>query len=400
MFRRSARAVLRLRAAALLLVAGGAASLGGCATVDRRLETRDFTSGLYASSRTTSEARAAEGGADRTLDLCMAGTAALAAGDVNGAHRHFTESFTDLEDLTATTGETAAAIVGSESSKRWKGDPHERCMNAYYLGVTSWLRGDPDNAAAAFKAGLLRDADSEKGAAQSDFEALWFLLGMAQREAQHEDRGALAFARARALLPQNAYTDPARTADANVLLVIETGLGPRKAAVGEHGSQVTFVRRQYATASADVTESGRPLGRSATASDVYVQAVTRGRKTLDSVNEAKAALKDAAVIGGAVIASNAGNQRNVNIGAGMILAGLLLQAEADTRYWSTLPGEIHVWTGKLPPGEHVLRVEPQDASGAPVPGTAREIRVTVRDGHVAFAWMRAGPAPAQSRAGR
>lgn len=379
------------RAAAVVVVC--AAGAAGCATADRRAEFRDFAAGRYDAARVQYEMHAAEGGAEATLDRCLAGTAALAAGDVRGAHAHFRDAFDDLESLTATTGETAAAILGPESSKRWKGDPHERCMNAWYTGVTYWLLGDPDNAAACFRTGLLRDADSAKGAAQSDFGAMWYALGMAQRAASHEDRGEQAFARAHDILPSNPYADPAVARAANVFLVVEAGLAPRKVAAGAHGSEVAFQRRNYVVAGADVSEGGRSLGAVAPAADLLVQAVTRGDKTLDDVNRAKAAAKDAAVIGGAVLADNAGNSRNRAIGVGLIALGVLLPAEADVRQWDTLPGEIHVFAAKLPPGEHVLRVEPRDGSGRPVAGTARDLRITVRERGVAFAWMRAGPAP-------
>ena len=384
------RAVASLAAALVVLVVSV-----GCAGVDRRPDLRAFAGGRYDAARTLAEDRIVEGGPDVTLDACFAGTAALAQGDLRGAHRWFREAFDDLEDLTATTGETAGAIVGPDRSKRWKGDPHERCMNAYYLGVTYWLLGDPDNAAASFKAGLLRDADSEKGAAQSDFALLWYLLGMAQREARHEDRGAQALARARELLPENPSVDPKVANEANVLLVLDVGLGPRKVAAGPHGSQLRFARPRYVTASALVTENGRTIGRTAQAVDVFLQAATRGAKTMDDVNAAKAAVKDAAVVGGAVIASNAGNNRNQAIGLGLVLAGLLLPAETDLRSWDTLPGEVHVLAMKLPLGEHVLRVEPQDSAGTTVAGLGREIRVTVREGHVTFAWLRAAPAPVE-----
>jgi tetratricopeptide (TPR) repeat protein len=387
------RAARRLAVAAAL--AGFAA---GCAGIDRGADVQEFAAGRYASARSLAEARASEGGPDQVLELCLAGTAALAEGDVESAHRYFEDSFTDLEDMHATTAETAGAIAGPERSKRWKGDPHERCMNAYYLGVTKWLRGDVDNAAAAFKTGLLRDAGSVKGEAQSDFAALWFLLGMAQREARHEDRGAQALARARELLPENPWTDPAAAADANVLLVVDVGIGPQKVPTGHHGSEIQFLRQPYATVGAEVSESGRSLGRSAVATDVFTQAVTRGSKNLDTVNKSKAVIKDASVIGGAVLADNAGSRTSQNIGIALVIVGLLLPAEADVRSWVTLPGEIQVWTGRLPAGEHVLRVEPQDSSGRGVVAS-QEIRVTVRDGHVAFGWLRAGPPPSAAPAG-
>lgn len=392
--RRAARA-----APAAVLLAGAAA---GCAAPDRRVEFREFTAGRYESARALLEQHIAEGGAEVTLDRCLAGTAALNAGDVRGAHRHFVEAFSDIEDLTSTSGEAAAAIVGPERSKRWKGDPHERCLNAYYAGVTYWLLGDVDNAAACFRSGLLRDADSAQGAAQSDFGALWFALGMAQRAASHEDRGAQAFARARELLPQNPYTDPRVANEANVVLFVDVGIAPKKVATGPHDSEVTFQRRNYVVAYADVSEAGKSLGATAQAADILVQAATRGGKTMDDVNRAKAGIKDAAVIGGAILAGNAGNRRNEAIGAGLIALGLLLPAGADVRQWDTLPGEIHIFAAKLPPGDHVLRVEPRDAGGSPVAGTVREISLNLRPNGIAFAWLRAGPAavgsgPAPSR---
>src|SRR6185503_9705213 len=122
------------------------------------------------------------------------------------------------------------------------------CMNAYYLGVTYWLTGDVDNAAACFKSGVLRDADSEKGATQSDFALLWFLMGCAQREAAHEDHGAAALATAHKLLPGNPWLDPTRNADANVIVVVDMGLGPEKVATGAFGSELRFRRRPYRAA--------------------------------------------------------------------------------------------------------------------------------------------------------
>ncbi len=370
-----------------------ALALAACASVDRGTPLREFQEGRYAEARARYESYLATDTSAETLDRNEAGTVALIEGDVEAAHRHFLEAFTDMEDLSSTTGEALEATVGPESSKRWKGDPYERCMNAYYLGVTYWLMGDVDNAAACFKSGVLRDADSEKGETQSDFALLWFLEGMAQREALHEDRGAQALAKAHALLPRNPWLDPAKNADANVLLVLDVGLGPVKVPEGPHGSVLRFRRRPYQAAYAEVWEDGRSLGRTAQAVDVYFQATTRGHKVIDSINQGKAVFKDAAVIGGAVVLGNSGSRTSDAIGLGLILAGLLTPAEADVRQWSTLPGEVQVLTAKLPPGEHVLRIDVRDAGGAALPELSREIRVSVRERHLAFAWTRAAPAP-------
>jgi tetratricopeptide (TPR) repeat protein len=373
-------------AAALALLA---APLAACASTDQAAALRDFEAGRYPQARARYEEALAKDGDDDALARNEAGTIALVQGDVEAAHRHFAEGFNAMEDLTSTTGETALAMVGSESSKRWKGDPYERCMNAYYLGVTYWLKGDPDNAAACFKSGVLRDADSEKGETQSDFALLWFLMGMAQRDANHSDRGAAALAKAHPLLPGNPWLDPARADDSNLLVVVDLGLGPEKYATGPSGAELRFRPRAYRAAYADVTADGKPLGRTARAVDVYQQAITRGDKVLDYVNKGKAVFKTAAVIAGVGVLNNSRSQSSDLIGAGLILAGLLTPAEADTRQWDTLPGEVQVLDVRLEPGEHLIVVDVRDASGQPIPWESKSLRVTVAPGRTAFVWTRA-----------
>jgi tetratricopeptide (TPR) repeat protein len=383
----------RLAAAALALCG---AALSACAT-DRTAPLNEFASGHYAEARQWYESELAKAGDDNALDHSDAGAVALVQGDVEAAHRHFEEAFNSMADLSSSTGAAAMAVV-SEKTKDWKGDPYERCMNGYYLGVTYWLMGDPDNAAASFKAGLLQDADSEKGEAQSDFALLWFLMGMAQREAAHEDRGAAAIAKAHALIPANQWLDPRNAGNANVLVVLDLGLGPEKYASGHHGSDLRFRRRPYRAAFADVSADGKPLGRTERAVDVYYQATTRGGKVIDHINAGKAVFKDAAIVGGAFVLDNSGSGTSNAIGIAMILIGLLTPAEADTREWSTLPGEVQVLVANLTPGEHDLRVDVKDGGGQPIAEESKTLHIVVHENSTTFAWTRALP-PAVSDAG-
>lgn len=379
----------RLRAAGALALA--VVSLAACATVDRSAPLAAFRQGRLADARAWHEARLVEEPDDQVLEHNEAGVVALAQGDLDAAYRHFLEGFTAMEDLSSTTGETIAALVGPERSKTWKGDPYERCMNAYYLGVTHWLKGDADNAAACFKAGVLRDADSEKGEAQSDFGLLWFLMGMAQRAALHEDRGAAALARARALLPSAPWLEEEALAKANLLVVVDLGLGPAKVATGPHGAVVRFRARPYAAAGAEVRANGTTLGRTTLAGDVMRQAVTRGDKVIDHVNQGKAVFKDVAIVAGVATMANSRSREGDLLGAGLFLAGLLAPAEADVRHWGNLPGEVHVLAAALPEGEHEIAVDVLDAAGVRLPLESKVMRVTVRAGRLAFAWVRALP---------
>jgi hypothetical protein len=188
---------------------------------------------------------------------------------------------------------------------------------------------------------------------------------------------------------KNPWLDPAKANDANVLVVVDLGLGPAKVATGPHGAEVRFHRAAYAAAYADVSADGVALGRTALATDVFQQAITRGDKVIDHVNRGKAVFKDAAVVGGALVLANSGSRRSDAIGAALILAGILAPAEADLRQWTTLPGETHVLVAKLAPGAHVLRVQVRDAAGRPLEDLSRTLRVEVRDGRTTFVWMRA-----------
>ena len=77
-------------------------------------------------------------------------------------------------------------------------------------------------------------------------------------------------------------------------------------------------------------------------------------------------------------------------------AGIGTYLASVTRALSRAGHEVHVLTAKLPPGDHVLTIVPRTADGAEVAGSRREVRVTVREGHVAFAWARPGPVAAMS----
>jgi tetratricopeptide (TPR) repeat protein len=364
--------------------------LAACRSTDRSGGTRLLYEGRYDQARAFHESLLVEEPENESLEHNEAGVMALLQGDVRGAHRHFREAFDDLEDLSATMGDTLSTVFVSAENRRWKGDPYERCMNAYYLGVTYWLMGDDDNAAAAFKAGVLRDADSEEGETQSDFALLWFLMGQAQRSAFHTDRGVDALERAHALRADNEWTAPDRATAGNVLLVVETGLGPLRVPVGPHGSQVTFRSRPGHVDGVRVRHGGVDLGRTAPLGDVFHQATTRGDKVIDHISGGKAVFKDAAVIGGAVVLDNSGSNTSDAIGIALIAAGLLASAQNDLRSWSSLPDDVHVLLADLPEGRQELELVGLDDGGRET-ATTWTIPVHVRRNRVTLAWTRALP---------
>jgi hypothetical protein len=93
---------------------------------------------------------------------------------------------------------------------------------------------------------------------------------------------------------------------------------------------------------------------------------------------------DAAIISGAVLASNRDSQEAglAVLGAG-ILAKIFSSAtrpEADTRTWQNLPQYLSFAVLKLPAGEHELTVEFLTESGRTIADRTKVLNVTVAPG--------------------
>ena len=77
--------------------------------------------------------------------------------------------------------ELARSNFAREDVKDFKGEPFERAMVFYYLGLSYLALGDFENARASFKAGEYQDSLSRAEKYQADFALLNFLAGWAAR---------------------------------------------------------------------------------------------------------------------------------------------------------------------------------------------------------------------------
>ena len=75
--------------------------------------------------------------------------------------------------------ELARSNFAREDVKDFKGEPFERAMVFYYLGLRYLALGDFENARASFKAGEYQDSLSRAEKYQADFALLNFLAGWA-----------------------------------------------------------------------------------------------------------------------------------------------------------------------------------------------------------------------------
>ncbi len=327
-------------------------------------------------------------------------------GDHEAAWRHFEVAGRIMGNWQTSGSEEFAAIVGSESSKTYKGDPYEKAMNAFYAGLNYLWRGEPDNARACMKRGILADGEVGDEKYRADFALLYWLAGRmsllmgSPGDAEDffaEAKQADEFARLNGSRGDAAARILDRPAAGNLVLLVECGLGPEKYSDGAQGELARFRPRASSIATVRARLGDRDLGEGAVLADLYYQAVTRGGTEMEGIRQGKAVLKTVSTVSGIVLLESAaddhGNSaRNKAIAGGvLLLLGLLTSSSADVRHWPTLPDTVHVLTADVPPGEHELRLEFLDRSGVRLPELDQTWTVTVAAGSESFHLFRSIP---------
>lgn len=391
---------------ARLLVALGAALLSACAAHVPPVPLDDYTAGNMAPVRAYFDEQLKTGDPNSgALFLNGLAQCELYAGEHDAARRHFETAGRVMGTWATGSGEVAGAVIGSESSKTWKGDPHEQAMNSLYRGLLYWMRGEPDNARAAFRRGILADAESDEGEAQVDFALLFWLAGRASLEMGvrgdaeglfEEARQARKFAVAHGAAGHptaKLLDDPSR---GNLIVITESGLGPEKVAAGLHGSLAQIRPRGSTITGSEVFVDGKSVGRTTLLADLDYQASTRGGRVMEGIREGKAVFKEATGIAGVVLLDSAINggddaRGKAIVGGALLLASILTASRADTRHWATLPKHVHVLAAEVPPGRHEVRIEFLGPSGVPAPRLTKTLVVDVVEGRDAVVSARGLP---------
>ncbi|MFN7140023.1 MAG: hypothetical protein ACK4UN_11880 [Limisphaerales bacterium] len=281
----------------------------------------------------------------------------------------------------------ARSLFHGEAKKTFIGEPYERVMAYYYRGILYWMDGEPDNARACFRSGLILDSDVENKTYAADYTLLEYLDGFATVKMNGD--GSDSLQRARKLV--NA-TLPDYNPKANVLVFIEAGNGPLKYAGGEYGELLLYSQGKPAARSAVVKVNGQSVPAPAY-DDLYFQATTRGGRVMDQILANKAGFKSttdtlgtAGIVSGAVLAGTQQGRGSKadEIGVGLLAFGVLSKIAsaattpaADTRCWDNLPQYLSFAALELPPGEHTLTVEFKGQHGQNLPNLTRTINVSV-----------------------
>jgi len=363
-----------------------------CAVSQPAFPIANFAAGDLETVHAFAAREAVEGDEEnRALVLNVQAQCDLLLGRVEDARRGFEAAAQIMGSWSASGGEVTAAIVGSESSKTYKGDPYEKAMNAFYLAFCYLTAGEADTARAALKRGILMDAEVGDEKYQADNALLFWMAGRMSKLYGSDD--AESFYKEAAAANTFAIAHTAR-GDAenrvlatpgagNVVLLFECGMGPEKYAAGHQDSVAKFRARPSPVVRARATVDGRDLGMSAILVDVDYQARTLGGTEMEGIRGGKAVFKTASLAAGAALLHGASRDRGDSartqaiVGGGLILASLLTSTAADARHWPTLPATVQGITVDLPPGQHVVEVDFLDAGGRPIAGLRQRTQIDV-----------------------
>ncbi|HEY0009907.1 MAG TPA: hypothetical protein VGB55_14360, partial [Tepidisphaeraceae bacterium] len=218
------------------------ALLAGCQTPKEEKQAnqavRDYFNGDFRRAVETLEPLSQKTDENYVLNNLRLGSASLTRYDLDGAEAAFLRAWEVINAGGVNSGGRAVAAVWiNEKLKIWKGEPYERAMASFYLGLVYYMRNDYNNARGAFENALFKlreyadDRDSEKNyrEQESTFVLAHLMLGRCWQHLRRDDLAGEAFAAAISLQPRlAALADAQRWKRSNVLLVIDFGHAPRK----------------------------------------------------------------------------------------------------------------------------------------------------------------------------
>jgi tetratricopeptide (TPR) repeat protein len=360
------------------------------------------------------EAHAQRGrtGDDTVLRLMTSGTQAISANDWSQAEARLEVAAREILLIWGPSVESqrARALWYEERVKPFKGEPYERMMALYYLGLVYLQKRDFGNAQAAFRNSVMQDSFAEEEQFQSDAALPLFLQGWALQAQGSLSEAANAY-RALTTLRPDFETPDLESSQPNVLVVWETGTAPRKVNDGIGGYKLRYFRgREFTEQRVLFGVNGSTMSEAYPMEDVYWQAATRGARPVDFILEGKAqfAASTGSIGSGLSDLSNAlvensmftGSRVESNIGTALGLAGVVAltlssraRPAADVRSWDNLPDLVHVAMMHLPPGDHLLETRFADRDGNLVDGLEKTIPIVVPEGDLTpqLVWISSRP---------
>lgn len=326
------------------------------------------------------------------LNNLRLGEAALAAGDLETAESAYYRAYETLNAAGVNNAaRSAATVIVNERVRIWLGEPYERAIANFQLGLVYYLQGDYANARGAFENALFKlrryaddeDAETNYEEQESTFALAHLMLGRSWQRLGREDLAEEAFVTARSLDPSlEPLTDPELNARSNVLLVVAYGRGPSKVADGSGIAFAAPYEPLLPVPRVRVDGAGVATANLATPTlDTNIMARQRRWQTIDTFRAVKAVTGTGMMYGGAVVLDQGlRRERGDTALAGAVILGVgaLLTASSspDLRQWEMVPRTIYVIPMELSPGKRDITVSLPDGYGL------REVTHQFRNVHI------------------
>jgi tetratricopeptide (TPR) repeat protein len=367
----------------------------GCSATKQENQARsavdDYHYGDYARAMEKLKPLAANTDQNFVLNNARLGSSALAWYDFDEAEAAFLRAYEVINSAGVNKGgRDVAAVLVNEKHKIWKGEPFERAMVNFYLGLVYYARHDYENARAAFENSLfkLRDYGESKDngdqyrEAESDFALGYLMLAKAHQRLGNETQAKKTFDRLVELRPRlKGLANAKRNAESNVLLVVDSGYGPKRVNQELEGAILAFAPRPEEAGPIplpSVRVDGKAVAGPRThlldlpPVDLLALAQDKRWQSIDTIRTVKSLVGTGLIAGGAYEAGRGVNQdkskdrnRDLGVAAALIGSGLLLKAtsQADVRTWEMLPRTCFVIPLKLEPGRHDVTIDFPEVPG-------------------------------------
>lgn len=388
----SPTAKLRLPRSVLIVgLAGLSMSMAACSNSRFRVReaTELYYSGQYRQAAAVMAPLIKKPDSDFALNNCRYGSCALAGGNLNHAEQAFLTAYRIMNSVNTNTGSRVlGAVVLYDGLKVWKGQPFERAMAYYYLGIIFLIKGEYENARAAFQNSLFRLRKYSRpnsslppadrfARIDSNFTLGYFCLGVCNLKLGHPNLANADFQHAESLKPAlAAVMAKMRQPHINGLIFVDYGRGPIRRPAGMYGEQTVFTPAPWQVgpppplAVWDMNRQIPGLSRSAMV-DTLALAQEKRWLTMDTIREAKAVIGTGLMVGGFAASSYGSYHRDqtlalAGLGASLLGAAIAASSQADTRYWQMLPRCVYVAPIHLRRGPNVIRVEAGGQISAPI----------------------------------
>jgi tetratricopeptide (TPR) repeat protein len=366
-----------------LLTLGLAVAICGCAASKKEQAVEravmDYFAGDYPHAREELAPLAEKTDEDFVLNNARLGSASLVDYHLDEAEAAFLRAYEVINSMGVNNGgRSLGAVLVDEKIKVWKGEPYERAMVNFYLGVIYYIRHDYANARGAFENALFKlrdyegsDKEDKYREQESNFSLAYLMLAKSWQRLGREDLARANFKRVAELRHElEPLADYDRNLHSNVLLVVDYGYGPRKVTDFD-GAIVGMAPAPWQEGpipQPQVIVDGHSVptdGIDRPPIDTLVMGQDRKWQSIDTIRTIKSALGTGLIAGGAIegirgaYGHGAAQRRDLIASAALIGAGALLKAtsQADVRQWEMLPRTTFILPLELEPGEHDIRVE-------------------------------------------